>query len=189
MNLTGSAIVLTFLTAACSPMRPSDFAAGTPSFDPLRFFTGETTSNGVRENRRGQPVAQVFTATSGKMTGDILHLEQDLRFISGAKITTSHRSWQLRKTGSHTYQGTANDIIGTATGEAHGNAFHWSFPLALSPGNPLTTIRMSQWMYLQPGGETMLNHTTISKAGIVVSQVTETFAKKKPAKNSTNPTP
>jgi len=33
-------------------------------------------------------------------------------------------------------------------------------------------------MYLQPDGKTMLNHTTISKAGLVVSQVTEQFVKK-----------
>jgi hypothetical protein len=177
MKLIVLAILPVLLSSACSTMQPSDFASEKPSFDPIRFFTGKTRSNGVRENRAGQPVAQVFTSTSGKMAGDILYLEQDLRFVSKGKTETSHRSWQLRQTGPHTYAGTANDIIGTATGEAHGNTFHWSFPLALSPGNPLTTIRMSQWMYLQPGGETMLNHTTISKAGMVVSQVTETFAK------------
>jgi hypothetical protein len=158
-------------------MRSSDFGSVTPTFNPIQFFNGDTSSNGVRENRSGDPVAQVFTHTSGKMTGGTLHLEQDLRFVSPEKTTTSHRTWQLRQTGPHTYQGTANDIIGTATGEAHGNTFHWSFPLALSPGNPFTTIRMSQWMYFQPDGKTMLNHSTISKAGIVVSQVTETFAK------------
>ncbi len=165
------------LTTGCSSIRPADFAAGTPVFDPIDFFNGKTSSNGVRENRSGDPVAQVFTHTSGKMVADTLHLEQELRFVSQEKTTTSHRTWQLRRTGPHTYQGSANDIIGFATGEAHGNTFHWSFPLTVNPGNPLTTIRMSQWMYLQPGGKTLLNHSTLSKAGIVVSQVTETFAK------------
>ncbi|MEO5713037.1 MAG: DUF3833 family protein [Luteolibacter sp.] len=171
------AIVPALLTVACSTMQPSDFASEKPDFNPIRFFSGETSSNGVRENRSGRPVEQVFTNTSGKMKGDTLHLEQDLRFVSPEKTTTSHRTWQLRQTGPHRYEGTANDIIGTATGEAYGNTFHWTFPLTLSPGNPLTTTRMSQWMYLQPGGKTMLNHTTLSKAGIVISQVTETFAR------------
>jgi len=37
---------------------------------------------------------------------------------------------------------------------------------------------LTHFMYLQPDGKTMLNHTTISKAGLVVSQVTEQFVKK-----------
>jgi hypothetical protein len=36
---------------------------------------------------------------------------------------------------------------------------------------------MSQWMYLQPDGKTMVNHSTIRKFGIVVAQVTEQFRK------------
>lgn len=120
---------------------------------------------------------QVFTRTHGIMKSDILFLEQDLTFGTGNTAKTGHRSWKLKKTGSHTYEGSANDIVGTVRGEAHGNTFHWSFLLALSPGNPFSNIRMSQWMYLQPDGKTMLNHTTISKAGIVVSQVTEQFTK------------
>jgi len=66
-------------------------------------------------------------------------------------------------------------MIGAARGEAYGNVFHWSFRLALSPGNPLGNVRMTQWMYLQPDGRTMVNHTTIRKLGIVVAQVTEQF--------------
>jgi hypothetical protein len=36
---------------------------------------------------------------------------------------------------------------------------------------------MSQRMYLQPDGKTMVNHSTIRKFGIVVAQVTEQFRK------------
>ena len=66
-------------------------------------------------------------------------------------------------------------MIGTIEGESQGNAFHWRFTLALSPGNPLGNVSMSQWMYLQPDGRTMINHSTIRKFGIVVAQVTEQF--------------
>jgi hypothetical protein len=67
--------------------------------------------------------------------------------------------------------------VGTARGDAYGNVFHWSFTLALSLGNPLANVRMSQWMYLQSDGKTMVNHSTIRKFGIVVGQVTEQFRK------------
>ena len=114
----------------------------------------------------------VTTKTSGTVTGDILILEQSI--VLG-NSPPQHRSWQMRKVDSHHYEATANDIVGIARGEAYGNTFHWIFTLALAPGNPLKNITMSQWMYLQPDGKTMINHSTISKFGIVVAQVTEQF--------------
>lgn len=153
-------------------MQPQDFAGERPIFDPVKFFTGHTRSTGVLENRGGAPTDRVTTETHGRWVGDTLHLEQDLAFGSGKK---QHRSWRIRRLDAHHFEATANDVVGTIRGEAYGNAFHWSFTLALSPGNPLANVRMSQWMYLQPDGETMLNHTTIRKAGIVVAQVSEQF--------------
>lgn len=155
-------------------MKPSDFAAGRPLFDPVAFFTGETTSSGVLETRGGNPQQRVTTATSGRVVDGVLLLEQELRF-SGRP--PQHRSWRIRKLDAHRYEATANDMIGVARGEAHGNAFHWSFTLALSPGNPLANVRMSQWMYLQPDGRTLINHSTIRKAGIVLAHVTEQFSR------------
>jgi len=158
--------------AGCSTLKPSDFAAQKPAFDPLAFFTGRTESTGVMENRRGVPVKRVRTKTEGTWKQGVLHLEQDLVFDDERP---THRSWKLRRIDAHHFKGTANDMVGSARGEAHGPMFHWSFILAAKPGNPLANVRMSQWMHLQPGGQTMLNHTTITKAGIVLRQVTEQF--------------
>ena len=38
---------------------------------------------------------------------------------------------------------------------------------------------MAQWMYLQPDGRTMINHDTLTKAGIVVAHITERFTKER----------
>ncbi|MEO7931757.1 MAG: DUF3833 family protein [Chthoniobacterales bacterium] len=172
-------LLLATLFSACAGMRPSDFARGKPTLDPVEYFTGQSSSIGVLENRRGQPTQQVATQTRGTITADTLHLEQDLQFSDGKK---QHRSWQLRRIDAHHFEGRANDIIGLIHGEAAGHVFHWSFTLELSPGNPLTRVRMSQWMYLQPDGRTLLNHSTISKAGIVLAQVTENFRREKPVR-------
>lgn len=117
----------------------------------------------------------VRTETTGKWEGDTLRLEQDL-WLGESK--PQHRSWCIRKLDANRYEGTANDLIGTVRGEAYGNVFHWSFTLALSPGNPLANVRVTQWMYLQSYGRTMVNHSTITKFGIVVAQVTEQFRKR-----------
>ncbi len=123
------------------------------------------------ETRGGAPMKRVTTQTESRWVGDTLHLEQKLQIGDQSQ----HRSWRIRKIDTHHYEATANDMVGTARGEAYGNVFHWEFTLALSPGNPLARVQMSQWMYLQPDGRTMVNHTTIRKLGIVVAQVTEEF--------------
>jgi hypothetical protein len=165
-----AAVVLT----SCATKSVSDFKAGRPEFQPTTFFTGRTSSFGVMENRGGTPTQVVKTETTGEWEGDTLRLEQDLSF---GEEKTQHRSWRIRKIDTHRYEATANDIVGTARGEAYGNVFHWSFTLALSPGKPFANVRMSQWMYLQPDGKTMVNHSTIRKFGIVLAQVTEQFQK------------
>ncbi len=153
-------------------MTVSDFDHAQPTFEPMKFFAARTASYGVMENRGGGPMRIVTTKTMGRRERETLQIEQDI-FVSGSK--PQHRSWRLRQIDAHRYEATANDIVGAARGEAYGNVFHWSFTLALSQGNPLKNMRFSQWMYLQPDGKTMVNHTTIRKFGIVVAQVTEQF--------------
>ena len=114
------------------------------------------------ENRSGSPREIVRTKTAGRWEGDTLRLEQELVLGDGK---SQHRSWRIRKLDAHRYEATANDVVGRVEGEAYGNVFHWSFTLALCPGHPLADVQMSQWMYLQPDGNTMMNHSTIRKFG------------------------
>jgi len=51
-------------------------------------------------------------------------------------------------------------VIGVAKGEARGNALRLNYVLALNKSNPLTRLRMTHWMTLQPDGRTMLNVVT-----------------------------
>ena len=168
-------LALAGMTSGCATsMKSSAFADATPRLDPADFFTGHTRSWGVFETRDGTPTQRFSTETRGHWEGAILCMEQDLIFENGRR---QHRSWRMRRIDSHHYLATANDMIGDARGQAWGNAFTWSFTLALSPGNPLSRVRMTQWMYLQSDGRTLVNRDTIRKAGIVVAQVTEQFRK------------
>ncbi|MDQ3198824.1 MAG: DUF3833 domain-containing protein [Verrucomicrobiota bacterium] len=171
MTLRLLALSTAFLLSGCAEMKVAEFESGRPLLDPAQFFSGRTSSFGVMENRGGAPTKRVTTQTSGNWEGETLHLEQELQIGDLAH----HRSWQIRKVDAHHYEATANDMVGSARGEAYGNVFHWEFTLKLSPGNPLANVRMSQWMYLQPDGRTLINHSTIRKFGIVVAQVTEQF--------------
>lgn len=146
----------------------------TPLFDPLVFFTGHTRSWGVLENRSGDATSVVRTETWGRVMNGELRMEQDLFFDHKPR---QHRSWRMRRVGPHEFVATANDLIGSARGKSRGNTFVWSFTLATKPGHPLYNVRMTQHMYLQPDGRTMINRDTVRKFGFLLAEVTEEFRK------------
>ena len=165
---------LLFGLAACgSPMDVQGFAGAAPSLDPVQCFTGHVRYFGVMEDRSGQPTSIVTTDCVGTPEGDGIRMVQTLRIGSDAPQT---RDWRMRRTGPGQYEATANDVVGTARGEAAGRAFHWQWTLALSPGNPVKNVTMDQWWYLLDDGS-MLNRTTVRKLGFIAAEVTEHFAR------------
>ena len=150
------------------------FKDGRPLFKPEQYFAGRTHSWGVFESRSGNPTKLIHTQTRGHWEGGALTFEQDLQ-IQGS--TPSHRSWLIRKLDEHHYSATGTGIVGAARGEAQGNAVHFEFTIDAVPGNPLAHLHMSQWMYLQPDGVTMINRAIASKAGIILAEITEEFHK------------
>lgn len=165
-------LLVVALLAGCSrSLTVAEVGRGGPAFDPVRFFSGHVRSWGVLEGRGGQPTAIVTTDCQGTAEGaDGLSMIQ--RLVVDGDPTT--RRWTMRRTGPGRFEATANDMVGTATGEASGRAFHWNWTLALSPGNALKNVDMEQWWYLQDDGS-MLNRTIVHKFGIVAAEVTEHF--------------
>jgi hypothetical protein len=161
--------------AGCSkPMEIAGFKGTAPAFDPVVFWTGHTHSWGVVETPGGAPSEIVQTDCVGTPEGaDGLHMRQTLTEGDG---TVMHRDWHLRRTGPGAFEATANDMAGTARGQAAGRVFHWTWVWAMSPGDPLKNVTMSQWMYLMPDG-TMMNRTVVSKLGITAAEVSEQFSR------------
>ena len=157
----------------CGDANPLDrFAGSGPAFDPVAFWTGHARSWGVMENRAGAPTGIVQTDCVGVAEGaDGLHMMQTLTLPDGS---VQHRDWHMRRIAPGRFAATANDMVGSATGEAKGRAFHWTWVLATRPGNALFDVTLSQWMYLMDDGG-LVNRTTISKLGFTVAEVTEQF--------------
>ena len=145
---------------------------GGPVFDLVAFFDGHTKSWGVIESRSGVPTEPIVTDSHGQSDGtDRLRIVQHLSFQDG---TTQERDWILWRSGHDQLKATANDMVGTAEGEANGRMFHWQWVLARSPGNPLMNVTMQQWMYRMEDGSVTIR-TTVSKLGFIVAEITEQF--------------
>lgn len=156
----------------CHSLKPLDFAATRPQFDILQFYTGHTRSTGLLQTTGGEPLKRVMTETWGHLAVGELHMTQDVTFDDGK---TEPRTWRIRRVDEHHYEARSEKVIGVAHGEAWGNALRLDYVLAFNKSNPLTRIRMTHWMTLQPDGRTMLNVVTVRKLGIVVGRITEVF--------------
>jgi hypothetical protein len=165
---------MALLLGGCGSEPISSFKDGRPLFEPEKYFAGETHSWGVLETPWGKPKEILHTWTIGSLDGGSLHFEQQIVFEGGS---AEHRSWLVRRLDEHHYCATGTGIIGSARGEAWGNVFHLDFTLDALPGNPLGRVHMSQWMYLQADGVTLVNRDTLSKAGLIVAEITEQFRK------------
>jgi len=157
---------------ACEPL--GLFQNGRPILEPEKYFSGRTHSWGLFETRSGVPRELFTTETTGHLEDGVLHFEQDLFFGNGKK---QHRSWLVQRIDANHYTVTGTGIVGIGHGVTSGNAFHLVFTLDAIPGNPLGHLRMSQWMFLQSDGVTLINRDTLTKAGIIVQEITECFNK------------
>lgn len=171
-------VLATLCLSGCATLSPRQFAASTPPFQPELFFEGPVHSWGVMEDRAGHPKSRFRTEIEGHREGADLTMNQRFQFDDGR---SQERVWRVRRLDAHRYEGTATDVIGKAKGEAYGNTFRLQYTLEVKRGNPLTRVRVSQWMYLMADGETMFNRVTISKLGVVVGQTSEYFRRGKAA--------
>ena len=165
-------VILLLAIAGCASLQPAQFEGAVPAFNPMTYLQGPTRSWGVFETRRGDPIRRFRTAMLGVRDGDALVVTQDFTFDDGS---TQRRVWRLRQVDAHRFDATASDVVGVATGYAHGNTFRWDYTLQVKAGNPLTRVHMHHWMYLVDGGDVLVNRVIISKFGIIVRETTEYF--------------
>lgn len=165
--------ILALLTACASAPVPSDYTGQTPALDLRTYFDGELVAHGIFTDRTGKVVRRFVVKMSCRWTGDVGVLDEDFTYSDGTK---QRRVWTVRKLPDGRYTGTAADVVGTAQGEAAGNALRWSYTLRLPVDDKVYDVQFDDWMYLIDE-RTMLNKAVMSKFGIRLGEVTLAFSK------------
>jgi hypothetical protein len=75
------------------------------------------------------------------------------------------------------YSGQADDVVGDAQGQQSGNAFHWTYTLALPVDGRVIEVQFDDWMYLM-NDKVMLNKAAMRKWGVGLGEVTLSFFKR-----------
>ena len=180
--LAGTAALGAASLAGCASPGIHDYAGERPALDLRSYFNGTVDAWGVFTDRSGKVLKRFrvvmncrWHGGNGRETGVF---DEDFTYADGS---TQKRVWTLQRqpgTGAQgRYSGTADDVVGMATGEERGNAFYWAYTLRLPVDGRLIEVRFDDWMYLMDD-RVMLNRATMSKWGVRLGEVTLSFAKR-----------
>jgi hypothetical protein len=159
--------------SGCTSMKPSDFSKAEPLLRIEDYFVGQTRAWGIFEDRFGNLRRQFVVDIQGSWDGEALVLDERFRYSDGE---TDRRVWTIKKIDEHRYEGRADDVIGTAIGESHGNALNWRYDMDLKIGEGTLRVHFNDWMFLQSSG-VLVNRARVSKFGIAIGEVTLFFQK------------
>lgn len=167
------------LLAACT---------GKPSFDDPslsdrklnleEFFDGDVVAYGQFQDVLGTVRRSFVVDVSGEWDGETLRLQEDFVYEDGS---TEQRVWTLQKTGPDSWQGTADGVIGVATGQEQDNRFNWQYeidlPIPAADGTSETMrVTFDDWMWLL-SEDRLFNRAYVKRYGIDIGDVSISFEK------------
>ena len=172
-----AALAAALLVVACAGPTPADYAAEKPLLDLREYFNGNLVAHGIFTDRSGKVVRRFTVQLKGSWHGDEGVLDEAFTYSDGK---TEKRVWHIRKLpdvqGQARYSGQAGDVVGTAEGEAAGNALRWSYTLRLPVDGREIDVQFDDWMVLMDE-RVMLNKAVMSKFGVRLGEVTLSFYK------------
>jgi len=174
MRILTACLSSLFLLLGCATPGVETYRGETPQLDLKRYFNGTVDGWGMVQDRSGRVLRRFHVVIVASWDGDKGVLDESFDWSDGKK---EKRVWTVSKNGDR-YSGSAGDVIGTAAGEAAGNALRWVYVLKLPPEQGGHEVDVDDWMFLVDD-ETLLNRSTINKFGIRFGDITISFRKRK----------
>ncbi|MDP3886964.1 DUF3833 domain-containing protein [Hydrogenophaga sp.] len=169
-----AAISSALAMSGCSTPKVSDYAAQKPVLELRDYFNGTLDAYGIFTDRSGQVVKRFTVVMECSWQGDQGVLDELFSYSDGS---TQRRVWRLQRLADGRFTGQADDVVGTAQGQQSGNAFHWTYTLALPVDGRVIEVQFDDWMYLMTD-KVMLNKAAMRKWGVSLGEVTLSFVKR-----------
>ncbi|MDC5803403.1 DUF3833 domain-containing protein [Vibrio europaeus] len=150
-----------------------DYRDSKPKFNLFEYFEGESMAWGMVQDYTNKQTRRFKVVIVGSVKENTLTLVEDFLFDDGEK---SQRIWTIERLGGGRYQGSADDIIGVATGREVGNALQWQYDFELQLEDSTVVVSFDDWLYRQDE-KYVFNLTKIKKFGIEVGKITLFFQK------------
>ena len=159
--------------AGCGSQALDDYAGGQPELDLREYLDGTLTASGIFFDRAGRAKLRFVVDMEGSWQGESGTLAEQFRYSDGR---TDERVWTLRFQGDERFTGTANDVVGEASGMQTGNAAKMTYRLRIPREDNEIVVSMEDWFYLQDDG-TLINRTKMRKFGFTVGELVIAFRK------------
>ena len=170
-----TSIITLFLLAGCSnnDMKPIDFKDQKPRLIIEEYLSGNVKAYGILQNRSGKVTRQFTADLNGTWDGKKLVLDEKFNWSDGEVQT---RQWQINKIDEHHYEGTAEDVVGTAKGYSYGPAFKFEYVLLVPVKGKEIKITFDDWIFMQDE-KVAINRAIMTKFGFKVAELTVSFIK------------
>ena len=139
-----------------------------PKVDIKEYFNGPIKAWGLVQDWRGRVTRRFDVEMVGSWKGDTGKLEEKFNYYDGE---TQERVWIITKLSENSYEGTAGDILGKASGEASGSAVNWHYTMDLPVGDSTYKVKFDDWMWQMNDG-VLINRSYIKKFSITVAELT-----------------
>lgn len=168
----GLAAAMLLGVAACGGTPDLEDHADTgPELELERFLNGRLTAHGIFQDRFGD-LRRAFTVdVVGEWDGETLTLTEDFVYEDGS---TERRVWTLTQTSDESWTGTADGVIGPASGEESGNAFNWRYTIDLDTPDGTLRATFDDWMW-RIDDRVMVNRAYVTKYGIEIGTLSIFF--------------
>jgi len=171
-----AAVAAPVALSGCASHDIDSYAGEKPALDLAQYFNGKIDAHGIFQDRSGQIVKRFTVVMDCRWNGNEGVLGEAFTCSDG---TTQRRIWRLTKHADGRYSGTADDVVGTASGQTRGNAFRWNYTLALPVDGKVYHVDLDDWMVLIDD-RVMLNRATMRKFGVRLGEITLSFTKRAP---------
>ncbi|MFN7856389.1 MAG: DUF3833 domain-containing protein [Acidovorax sp.] len=172
--LLAASVAAPVVLSGCANQSLEGYASEKPVLDLATYFNGIVDAWGIFQDRSGQIVKRFTVVMDCQWKGNEGVLDEAFTYSDG---TTQRRIWRLTRHADGRYTGMADDVVGTANGQTRGNAFRWTYTLALPVDGKTYHVDLDDWMYLIDD-RVMLNRATMSKFGVQLGEITLSFTKR-----------
>lgn len=169
-------LVVTLCTLTSCSTEIKDYENSQPKLDIKTYFDGKIIAWGMVQDYSQAVTRRFCVDITGTWQGNTGTLDEKFYFQDGE---VSSRIWTLNKLDESRYQGQASDVVGIATGQQKGFAFHWQYHLNIEVDGETYEVFLDDWMY-QIDKDRVFNRTKMEKWGIEVAQIILFFDKSSP---------
>jgi len=173
------------LLTGCAGVSVDNYRGQQPGLDFATYFNGTLDGWGMVQDRSGEVIKRFHVVVDAHWeTRDGQQVGTLDEHFSWADGTRTRRVWTVTRaespSGTATFIGRADDVVGTARGEAAGNALRWQYVLSVPVDGRVWNLSIDDWMFLVDD-KVMLNRSTMRKFGLHLGDITLSFTRREPS--------